>query len=393
MEFHNELNPQLWNGTNLKEEVIEKLQEITEAFIEYLDIPSDAILDVRITGSSANYNYTPYSDLDLHLIVDYDKVHEDCPIVEGYLWSMKSAFNKEHDISIYGVPVEVYAEDSNNPAMSNGVYSLLNEEWIKMPEKIPPTDNDAAVEVKYNELKEAVEKMNDSEEAEELLDKIYKMRKAGLANGGEYSVENLAFKKLRNDGSIEKLKQIKKENIDKKLTLESYNEEMYTDEKDVPPLHDYAIIFKYQEPWPDGKLAYRAIMKLTTGSSYRMQSFGYTKEAMIDIVKSKWPYADIVDKTNEPVSESYNEENEFTRTYKFNSVEDYKNKLKDIRAKYDVQDVIEDNNLLHLVYDNNKHIGTFNNSKLEYYFDEEFQEKTDNISIKQLNKLFEELLR
>ena len=309
MEFHSELNPQLWNGTNLKEEVIEKLQEITEAFIEYLDIPSDAILDVRITGSSANYNYTPYSDLDLHLIVDYDKVHEDCPIVEGYLWSMKSAFNKEHDISIYGVPVEVYAEDSNNPAMSNGVYSLLNEEWIKMPEKIPPTDNDAAVDVKYNELKEAVEKMNDSEEAEELLDKIYKMRKAGLANGGEYSVENLAFKKLRNDGSIEKLKQIKKENIDKKLTLESYME------------------------------------------------------------------------------------NEFTRTYKFNSVEDYKNKLKDIRAKYDVQDVIEDNNLLHLVYDNNKHIGTFNNSKLEYYFDEEFQEKTDNISIKQLNKLFEELLR
>lgn len=222
MEFHNELNPKLWDGTNLKEEVIEKLQEITEAFIEYLDIPSDAILDVRITGSSANYNYTPYSDLDLHLIVDYDKVHEDCPIVEGYLWSMKSAFNKEHDISIYGVPVEVYAEDSNNPAMSNGVYSLLNEEWIKMPEKIPPTDNDAAVDVKYNELKEAVEKMNDSEEAEELLDKIYKMRKAGLANGGEYSVENLAFKKLRNDGSIEKLKQIKKENIDKKLTLESY---------------------------------------------------------------------------------------------------------------------------------------------------------------------------
>lgn len=309
MEFHNELNPKLWNGTNLKEEVIEKLQEITEAFIEYLDIPSDAILDVRITGSSANYNYTPYSDLDLHLIVDYDKVHEDCPIVEGYLWSMKSAFNKEHDISIYGVPVEVYAEDSNNPAMSNGVYSLLNEEWIKMPEKIPPADNDAAVDVKYNELKEAVEKMNDSEEAQELLDKIYKMRKAGLANGGEYSVENLAFKKLRNDGSIDKLKKLKKEKVDKQLSLESYNEEMYIDEKDVPPLHDYAIIFKYQEPWPDGKLAYRAIMKLTTGSSYRMQSWSYTKEGMINIVKKQWPYADIVDKTNELVFESYNEEN------------------------------------------------------------------------------------
>lgn len=99
------------------------------------------------------------------------------------------------------------------------------------------------------------------------------------------------------------------------------NEEMYTDEKDVPPLHDYAIIFKYQEPWPDGKLAYRAIMKLTTGSSYRMQSWSYTKEGMINIVKKQWPYADIVDKTNEPVSESYNEEN----VEKLETLEDLKN--------------------------------------------------------------------
>ena len=96
---------------------------------------------------------------------------------------------------------------------------------------------------------------------------------------------------------------IGKEKVDKQLSLESYNEEMYIDEKDVPPLHDYAIIFKYQEPWPDGKLAYRAIMKLTTGSSYRMQSWSYTKEGMINIVKKQWPYADIVDKTNELVSE------------------------------------------------------------------------------------------
>ena len=377
MKFHDELNPKLWDGLELKPDVKEKLNEIAEAFKEYLDIPEDAILDIRITGSSASYNYTEYSDLDLHLIIDYEKVHEDCPLVEGYLWSYKSQFNANHDISIYGVPVELYAEDSKQEAISNGVYSLVEDRWLKEPKKIPPTDNDEDVQAKYQELKDAIDKCDDSEVANELLDKIYTMRKSGLAEVGEFSTENMAFKLLRNDGSIDKLKKLKKEKVDKqlslesytgqiiydlsdtyanidesisydniityseknvkfqkhfketfnqtnknkKLTLQNYNEEMYTDEKDVPPLHDYAIIFKYQEPWPDGKLAYRAIMKLTTGSSYRMQSVGYTKEGMINIVKKQWPYADIVDKTNEHVSESYNEEN----VEKLETLEDLKN--------------------------------------------------------------------
>lgn len=321
MKFHDELNPKLWDGLELKPEVKEKLNEIAEAFKEHLDIPEDAILDIRITGSSASYNYTEYSDLDLHLIIDYEKVHEDCPLVEGYLWSYKSQFNANHDISIYDVPVELYAEDSKQEAISNGVYSLMEDRWLKEPKKIPPTDNDEDVQAKYQELKDAIDKCDDSEVANELLDKIYTMRKSGLAEVGEFSTENMAFKLLRNDGSIDKLKKLKKEKVDKQLSLESYNEEMYTDEKDVPPLHDYAIIFKYQEPWPDGKLAYRAIMKLTTGSSYRMQSVGYTKEGMINIVKKQWPYADIVDKTNEPVSESYNEEN----VEKLETLEDLKN--------------------------------------------------------------------
>ena len=321
MKFHDELNPRLWNGLELKPDVKEKLNEIAEAFKEYLDIPEDAILDIRITGSSASYNYTEYSDLDLHLIIDYEKVHEDCPLVEGYLWSYKSQFNANHDISIYGVPVELYAEDSKQEAISNGVYSLMEDRWLKEPKKIPPTDNDEDVQAKYQELKDAIDKCDDSEVANELLDKIYTMRKSGLAEVGEFSTENMAFKLLRNDGSIDKLKKLKKEKVDKQLSLESYNEEMYIDEKDVPPLHDYAIIFKYQEPWPDGKLAYRAIMKLTTGSSYRMQSWSYTKEGMINIVKKQWPYADIVDKTNEHVSESYNKEN----VEKLETLEDLKN--------------------------------------------------------------------
>lgn len=227
MQFKDELNPIIWdkdNDNQMRPEVNAKLREIADAFIEYIEIPEEALIDVVVTGSSASYNYNEHSDLDLHIIVDYEKIHEDCPLVEGYLGALKNTFNKEHDIFIKDIPVELYAEKQGQGTVHNGLYSVWREEWIDRPEKIAPTDNDAAVEAKYQEIKEMVDKCNDSETATELLEKIYTMRKAGLAEAGEFCTENLAFKKLRNEGCMDKLRQIKKEQIDKQLSLESYNE-------------------------------------------------------------------------------------------------------------------------------------------------------------------------
>lgn len=227
MRFHDELNPIIWdkdNDNQMRPEVLAKLKEIANAFIEYIEIPQDAVLDMVVTGSSASYNYNEFSDLDLHIVVDYDKIHEDCPLVEGYLGALKNTFNKEHDIFIKDVPVELYAEKKDQGTVHNGLYSVQQEEWIDRPEKIAPTDNDAAVEAKYQEIKDMVDKCDDSEQAQELLEKIYTMRKAGLAEAGEFCTENLAFKKLRNEGCMDKLRQLKKEQIDKQLSLESYNE-------------------------------------------------------------------------------------------------------------------------------------------------------------------------
>lgn len=234
MKFHDTLNQKLWDKKDkdnkteytLKLDVAKKLKEIANAFIKYLEVDKKAIKDVVITGSSASFNYTEHSDLDLHLKVDYDKVHKDCPIVEGYLWALKSAFNKDHDISIYGVPVEVYAESLDSDTVHNGLYSLWQGKWIDEPKQIPPTDNDAAVKAKVDEIKEAANRVKDSEVATELLNKLYEMRKAGLEDVGEFSTENLAFKKLRDAGVLDKLRKMKKDQIDKQLSLESYNEEV-----------------------------------------------------------------------------------------------------------------------------------------------------------------------
>ena len=147
MQFKDELNPIIWdkdNDNQMRPEVNAKLREIADAFIEYIEIPEEALIDVVVTGSSASYNYNEHSDLDLHIIVDYDKIHDDCPLVEGYLGALKNTFNKEHDITIHGVPVELYAEKKDQGTVHNGLYSL-NTGWIDKPEKIKPTDNDAAV--------------------------------------------------------------------------------------------------------------------------------------------------------------------------------------------------------------------------------------------------------
>ena len=145
---------------------------------------------------------------------------------------MKSTFNKEHDIFIHGVPVELYAEKKDQGTVHNGLYSLQTG-WIDIPNKIEPTDNDAAVEAKYTELKELIDKCETAEVADELLDKIYTMRKAGLADAGEFSTENLAFKKLRNEGVMNKLRQLKKQEVDKQLSLESYNEALQAGEAEI----------------------------------------------------------------------------------------------------------------------------------------------------------------
>ncbi len=226
-EFHDTLNPVIWEkykeGYVLKPEVKNKLKQIANAFIESLEINKEAVEDIVITGSMASYNYTPHSDIDLHLLIDFEKVHKDCPIVGDYLLSKKSEFNQKHDIFIYGIPVEVYAEAVGNDNVHNGLYSLENG-WVDLPQKLKPTNNDAAVKAKYKEYKEAAEEIKDGDLAEKLLDKIKKMRKSGLAEGGEFSVENLVFKKLRDTGVIEKLMQVKKEGIDKKLSLKRTSE-------------------------------------------------------------------------------------------------------------------------------------------------------------------------
>ena len=55
---------------SIKEDVLKALKEISDEFINYIEIPLN-IVDIEIVGSNASYNYNNKSDIDLHIIVNF----------------------------------------------------------------------------------------------------------------------------------------------------------------------------------------------------------------------------------------------------------------------------------------------------------------------------------
>ena len=107
------------------------LNKISKAWATFANIPESAIRDIIFTGGNANYNYTKHSDIDLHLLVDKEKI--DCQeLLDDYLQSKKQLWALTHDITVKGQPVELYAQDFRDPfRKGQGIYSLQLNRWLQ----------------------------------------------------------------------------------------------------------------------------------------------------------------------------------------------------------------------------------------------------------------------
>lgn len=224
LQYHQELNPELWSGFDLKSEVKNKLIEIGNAWAEWAKIPSNAIQDIVIVGGNANYNYTPQSDIDLHLLIDVDAI-PNCPeYIDEYLKDKKQIWSLTHDIKIYGHDVELYAQDMNDGFVQDqGVYSLNKDKWIAEPIHKEVNLNDPHIMKKVQDYADQVDMLIQSNADDEAFTKIKNkfkdMRTKALQSAGEFSEGNIIFKELRNAGYFDKVNNYLKSRADKKLSI------------------------------------------------------------------------------------------------------------------------------------------------------------------------------
>lgn len=225
-EKHDVLNPKIWDENNeMLPEVSKKINEIVDYFMDSLSIKMSPI-DVHIVGSNASYNYTDKSDLDVHVVVNFESVDAPKEIVMVLLNNEKSSFNKSHDISIHGVDVEMYVEDVKSTTVSNGIYSLYEEKWIKFPiriDDVPQVDVSDA-KAKWTSIAQNLLNTGSSEEISGAIDTLYMIRKNSIDVDGEYGKGNILFKELRNDGVLQELKDALNSTKSKELSLESYRQ-------------------------------------------------------------------------------------------------------------------------------------------------------------------------
>ena len=225
LQYHTELNPKLWDEFVLKPEVRAKLLQFAEVWREFAKIPKDAVSDVYMLGGNCNYNYTDKSDIDVHIIVDKKKISDD-PLLDDYLRAKKMLWTLSHNVTILGYGLEPYAQDTSEEGLKKdqGVYSLMNNEWVAKPEFIGDDmlkNPMLKKKVKFymDMIDDMVKNHVDTEAFDNLKEKLREMRGAAIKKGGEFSFENLVFKELRNHGYIDKISNYTKSEKDKELSL------------------------------------------------------------------------------------------------------------------------------------------------------------------------------
>jgi len=238
----NELNPKFWTDMQLDAEASQQLKIIAEDVIRNMNIEAK-IEKIIITGSSASYNWHKLSDIDLHIVFDFEQIDENFELVKRMLDQSRINWNKTHDITIRGHEVEIYFQDSGEPHASNGIWSITNDQWEVEPEKLNPELDLNAAEKKAEVIVKSIDhilslfeekKFSEAHDfAAKIKSKISNMRQAGLAADGIYSPENLAFKMLRNSNYLEKLSNVKVDAYDNMMSIqEIYIKDYFNDKKD-----------------------------------------------------------------------------------------------------------------------------------------------------------------
>jgi hypothetical protein len=220
--YNKTLNPNIWDSNKLlRTEVKHSLLKIALEFITDKKL-NKFVKDILFLGSSANFNWTPTSDVDLHILVDGSKIFTKPELARNFFDGIGKKWNQDNEAKIKGHKVEIYIQDIKDINHSTGVFSVLKNQWIKeaTPENI--ILDRLLIQQKYtqwvNRINKVVQERNPYE-LKVIFDGLMNMRQTGLDKAGEYSTENIVFKILRQRNFIKKLKDAVQSSKNKLLSL------------------------------------------------------------------------------------------------------------------------------------------------------------------------------
>ena len=230
IKMNDTLCPLIWKSPEqLKTEVRKTLLMNAKRFIEFTDVENLKFNDIILTGSMANYNYNENSDLDVHIVLDFNQISENREFVGDFFKLKKQLWADRLPIQIKGHDVEMYFQDVSEPHYSSGTYSLIKNKWIKKPTKKIVNIDTGDVQLKSADIMNAIDDLQTNKNNEDFLkkheqlkNKIKKYRQSGLDKNGEFSTENLVFKILRNTGYLEKMVEFKNDYLTQELSLDEF---------------------------------------------------------------------------------------------------------------------------------------------------------------------------
>lgn len=225
LEIHNTLNRKLFSDDDkLYPQVRQKIFDIVEKFIEYSELDIN-VADIQLVGSNASFNYTNDSDLDVHIISNFDLIQAPKEILQSLYNAKKTQFNDKFNITIRGIKVEMYVQDVNDGIESNGIYSVVQDEWVKFPKQLENVviyDFSSELE-SWNDFIDNILSKKNYDEIVRTINQIYMIRHNGLTIDGEYGKGNQLFKELRSSGLLDKLKNSLNDLLSDRLSLEELN--------------------------------------------------------------------------------------------------------------------------------------------------------------------------
>jgi hypothetical protein len=285
------LNPKLWIDDKLRPKLRVGFMKIAKAFYDFLEIKCD-IKDVIIIGSSANYNWTEHSDIDLHVVIDYLEVGDNLHLVKNYMHAKKSIWNITHPLTYKGMNIELYAQDSNENLHSTvGVYSVMHGKWLHKPSADTVSIDDTAIQQKAEPYEYEIDSLKESDpniqqRIENIKQRLRHLRQTGLEAEGEYSVENMAYKHLRNAGYLERLNR-----LEQKVTMGQLSVEHVVNEADdssimnktKDKIKQFAAAMRTESA--ETKQALKMLLQHINGEKLNSEEWLFVRNQMKDVVK------------------------------------------------------------------------------------------------------------